>query len=187
MLCYVTLRYVTLRYVTLRYVTLRYVTLRYVTLRYVTLRYVTLRYVTLPYVTLRYVTLRYVTLRYVMLCYVILGHMYLFVLRLGLIKPGQTYVCPKLWVFCMEILLRLISCFWETGCQLCLLVWAFSELLAFVPHFLAFSVGQEGHTLQPTNILMDDTTKNDSCRTRAKDCGKNPLRKPGLFLVNHKM
>ena len=72
----------------------------------------------------------------------------MFVLKLGLIKPGQAYVCPQLWAFCMEILLWLILYFWETSHQLYPLVWAFSELLAFIRYLTAFSVGQEGHISQ---------------------------------------
>ena len=43
----------------------------------------------------------------------------MFVPKLGLIKPGQTYVCPQPWAFCMKILLWLILYFWETSSQLC--------------------------------------------------------------------
>ena len=46
-------------------------------------------------------------------------HIPMFVPKLGLIKPGQAYVCPQLWAFCIEILLWLILYFWETGHQLC--------------------------------------------------------------------
>ena len=33
----------------------------------------------------------------------------MFVPKLGLIKPGRTYVCPQLWAFCMKPLL--LTCF----------------------------------------------------------------------------
>ena len=43
----------------------------------------------------------------------------MFVPKLGLFKPGQTYVCPQLGAFCMKILLSLILRLWENGRQLC--------------------------------------------------------------------
>ena len=79
----------------------------------------------------------------------------MFVLDRGLIKPGKTYVCPQLWAFFMEILLWLILYFWVTGHQLCPLeLLELSELLAFVRCMWAFSVSQEGHTSQRSNILI---------------------------------
>ena len=73
-------------------------------------------------------------------------HIPIYVPKIGLIKLGQTHVCPQLWVFCMKILLWLILYFWETGRQLCPQVWAFSDFLAFGRYLWASSVGQEGHT-----------------------------------------
>ena len=81
-------------------------------------------------------------------------HVHMFVPKLGLIKQGQAYVCPQLWAFCMKILFRLFSYFWETSRQLCPQVWAFSERLAFTRYLWAFSVGQEGHTSQRSNTLV---------------------------------
>ena len=55
-------------------------------------------------------------------------HVPMSVLRLGLIKPGQTYVCPKLWAFSMKITLWLILHFFENRRLVCPKLRAFSEL-----------------------------------------------------------
>ena len=46
-------------------------------------------------------------------------HVPMFVPRLGLIKPGQTYVCPKLWAFSITITLWLILHFLENRRLVC--------------------------------------------------------------------
>ena len=55
-------------------------------------------------------------------------HVPMSVPRLGLIKPGQTYVCPKLWAFSMKITLWLILHFFENRRLVCPKLRAFSEL-----------------------------------------------------------
>ena len=55
-------------------------------------------------------------------------HVPMSVPRLGLIKPGQTYVCPKLWAFSMKITLWLILHFFENRRLVCPNLRAFSEL-----------------------------------------------------------
>ena len=55
-------------------------------------------------------------------------HVPMSVLRLGLIKPGQTYVCPKLWAFSIKITLWLILHFFKNRRLVCPKLWAFSEL-----------------------------------------------------------
>ena len=54
-------------------------------------------------------------------------HVPMSVPRLGLIKPGQTYVCPKLWAFSIKIKLWLILHFFENRCLVCPRLRAFSE------------------------------------------------------------
>ena len=100
----------------------------------------------------------------------------MFVARLGLIKPGQTYVCPKLWAFSITITLWLIlhffgesssglseaAGFFRTFCLLSLSVGFFNRpgrtylatlqclswLLEDQICLLAFSTQFERHTLQ---------------------------------------
>ena len=55
-------------------------------------------------------------------------HVPMSVPRLGLIKPGQTYACPKLWAFSIKIRLWLILHFFENRRLVCLTLRAFSEL-----------------------------------------------------------
>ena len=55
-------------------------------------------------------------------------HVPMSVPRVGLIKPGQTYVCPKLWAFFMKITLWLILHFFENRRLVCPNLRAFSEL-----------------------------------------------------------
>ena len=55
------------------------------------------------------------------------GHVPLSVPRLGLIKPGQTYVFPKLWAFSIKITLWL---FFENRHLVCPKLRAFSEFLS---------------------------------------------------------
>ena len=80
----------------------------------------------------------------------------MFVPRLSLIKPGQTQVCPQLWVFCNENDSLAYFQFWKNCRQVCLSLWAFrgfSRLQAFSHYQLAFSGGKEGHTSQHPDVL----------------------------------
>ena len=54
-------------------------------------------------------------------------HVPMSVPRLGLIKPGQTYVCPKPWAFSIKFTLWLILHFFENRRLVCPKLRAFSE------------------------------------------------------------
>ena len=55
-------------------------------------------------------------------------HVPMSVPRLGLIKPGQTYVCPKLWAFSIKVTLWLIFHFFENRRLVCPKLRPFAEL-----------------------------------------------------------
>ena len=57
-------------------------------------------------------------------------HVPMSVPRLGLIKPGQTYVCPKLWAFSIKITLWLILHFLGNRRLVCPKLRAFSAFLS---------------------------------------------------------
>ena len=81
-------------------------------------------------------------------------HVPMSVPRLGLTKPGQTDVCPKLWAFSIKITLWRILHFFENRRLVCPKLRAFSELFVSSRCQWAFSIGQEGHTSQHSNVYV---------------------------------
>ena len=86
-------------------------------------------------------------------------HVPMSVPRLGLIKPGQTHVCPKLWAFSITITLWLILHLFQNRRLVCPKLRAFAELFCL----LSLSVGffnRPGRTylatLQCSSWLLED-------------------------------